>query len=239
MFWEEHIKIPAYIADRTDHLEIWGLARLVQEAADHHTEATGCGFAEMLKQDHAWVLARMYYQIHRMPAVGEEVTIRTWSRGCDGLQFARDAEVVDEKGEVVVGVTTIWVVINYSNRKLVRMNDLLSDYEHHDRCATDVKVLKRLVVPKMFDQDYVKQIPIEESMIDHNNHMNNAEYLKVIFDALADQEIKREEISFEINYLQESHLGDALSLNRTMQEGNYFFQINNSKGISITAKVTR
>lgn len=238
MFWEEKVTIPAYIADRTDHLQIWGLARLIQDAADHHTNATGCGFEVMYSQNYAWVLARMYYQIKRMPKVGEEVTVRTWSRGCDGLQFARDAEVVDPEGNVLVGATTIWVVINYENRKLCRMSDFLSDYEHHERTATDVTVLKRLSVPKFAEDCYVKYISVEESMIDHNNHMNNAEYLRVIFDALTDKQIKREGISFEINYNQETNLGDQIKLQRTDIDNASYFVLNNATGVSVTAKVS-
>lgn len=237
MYWEEKLVVPAYICDHTDHLEIWGMARITQEAADHHTDALHCGFADMIKQNYAWVLARMYYRVSKMPAAGEMVTIRTWSRGCDGLQFYRDFEILNSHDEVMVAATTVWVVINYANRKLCRMNDFLSDIEHNPRCATDIEVLKRLKVPAMTDDRYVKYIPVEQSMIDHNNHMNNAEYLRVIFDAMADMIDSRDGISFEINYLQETNLGDKIQLEREVVDKCAYFVLTNAEGTSVTCKV--
>ena len=237
MYWEEKIKIPAYISDHTDHLDIWGMARITQESADHHTAALGCGFADMIKQNYAWVLARMYYKIHQMPAVGEEVTIRTWSRGCDGLQFYRDFEILDADQKLLVGATTVWVVINYSNRKLCRMNDFLSDIEHHDRQSTEIDVLRRLKMPPLAGDCYVKYVTVEQSMIDHNNHMNNAEYLRVIFDALADLDIDRKGLSFEINYLTETNFNDTIKIQRQIEGQSAYFILTNSQGVSVTCKV--
>lgn len=237
MIWEEKVTIPAYISDRTDHLDVWGLARIIQDAADHHTDATGCGYAPMREQGLAWVLARMYYEIYRLPSVGETVTVRTWSRGCDSLQFARDCELIDVDGNKIVGITTIWVVINYETRKLRRMTDFLSDYEHHDIPATAITNLKRLSIPKLDCMVFEKDTLVEESMIDHNNHMNNAVYLRLIFDALTGLEYDKQHCSFEINYLQETALGDTIHLSRIVDGKVAYFELTNANGLSVTAKV--
>lgn len=236
-YWEEKVKIPAYIADHTDHLDIWGMARITQESADHHTAALGCGFTDMIAKNYAWVLARMYYNINQMPAVGEEVLIRTWSRGCDGLQFYRDFEIIDKDHKILVTATTVWVVINYSNRKLCRMQELGAEIQHYERCATDISNLRRLKVPEMTSSDYVKYVPVEQSMIDHNSHMNNAEYLRVIFDALADLNLSREGLSFEINYLNETNYGDTIKINRVVDDNSAILMLSNSNGASVTCKV--
>ena len=238
MIWEEKYSIPSYICDRTDHLALWGMARLFQEVAEHHSSRTGIGFKSMIQKDQVWVLMRMYYHIRRMPAVGDEVVLRTWSRGCDGVQFYRDYEMTDIEGNPFITGTTMWVIITYSSRKLCRAKEYVQDYEHHpDRKATTRETLRRLVFPKDVLLKYSKEIDVIDSMIDHNNHVNNAEYIKMVSNNIVDLNLTRENYCFEINYQQETQFGDILHLNRVDKDNSVWLQFVNSQGISTTAKI--
>lgn len=238
MIWEEKYSIPSYICDRTDHLALWGMARLFQEVAEHHSSRTGIGFKTMIKKDQVWVLMRMYYHIYHMPAVDDVVTARTWSRGCDGVQFYRDYEMTDAEGNPYITGTTMWVIITYSNRKLCRAKEYVDGYEHHpERQATTRESLRRLIFPKDVTLNMSKEISVIDSMIDHNNHVNNAEYIKMVSNNIVDLNLPNENYCFEINYQQETQYGDKLQLNRVLENDNVWLQFLNSQGISTTAKI--
>ena len=98
MYYTDTVTIPNYICDQYDHISLWGLARLFQESAGHHAETAGMGFRQLIDRGKAWVLSRMYYVIDRMPKEGETVTVRTWSRGTDGLFAFRDFQLIDSQG---------------------------------------------------------------------------------------------------------------------------------------------
>lgn len=255
MIFSESYNIPSYLCDRTDHLQLWGAARLLQEVAEHHTDLTHIGFHDLMQQGRAWVLCRMYYQISAMPAVNEKVILKTWSRGTDGLFALRDYSIEDEIGNYYVSATSNWAVIDFEKRRVCRLSNIMDNYEHHDQLATERQALGKLLASDVSNQDPQIVIPIQNSMLDHTNHVNNAEYVKWIIDQIPEDLVFHHIKSFEIDYITETHPGDAVRLfiqsnsseiNHqpktpstfcTESIADYFIQINNSRGVSALSRV--
>lgn len=240
MIFEQKSTIQSLLCDRTDHLTLWGLARLFQEVAEAHTVATHIGYEHLIQQNKIWVLARMLYQVNEMPVMGENVILKTWSRGCDGLQCLRDFQLLDGSGKVLAGATAVWVVIDYETRRLCRLNDLMQNYEHHSQQATDSDKLARIKIPEA-EPSYRQEIPVVESMIDHNRHVNNAEYLKIMFDHLTESQMGESvphRYHIQMEYLMETAPMDTLTLERYTQAATTWVRIRNSKGLSFVAELT-
>ena len=184
MYYTDTVTIPNYLCDCRDRLTMWGLARLLQESAGHHAETAQMGFRQLIERGKAWVLCRMYYEVDRLPMEGETVTVRTWSRGTDGLFAFREFELLDAQG-VAVTCSTYWVIIDMLSRKAVRIRDYWAGIETHDDCATSRSSLDRLRVPKDAGTPLsATSFPVKSSMLDHTFHVNNAEYIKWVFDYL-------------------------------------------------------
>ena len=184
MYYTDTVTIPNYLCDCRDRLTMWGLARLLQESAGHHAETAQMGFRQLIERGKAWVLCRMYYEVDRLPMEGETVTVRTWSRGTDGLFAFREFELIDAQG-VAVTCSTYWVIIDMLSRKAVRIRDYWAGIETHDDCATSRSSLDRLRVPKDAGTPLsATSFPVKSSMLDHTFHVNNAEYIKWVFDYL-------------------------------------------------------
>lgn len=210
MYYTDTVTIPNYLCDCRDTLTMWGLARLLQESAGHHAETAQMGFRQLIERGKAWVLCRMYYEVNRLPMEGETVTVRTWSRGTDGLFAFREFQLLDDKG-VAATCSTYWVIIDMATRKAVRIRDYWAGIDTHADCATSRESLDRLRIPRDVGEAVtMAQFPVKPSMLDHTFHVNNAEYIKWVFDNLPPTEAMPGKAAESV---QESHLWQYPGMN--------------------------
>jgi acyl-ACP thioesterase len=237
MYYTLPYTIPNFICDNHDTLTAWGCARLLQQAADNHTKLFGIGFQQLQEQHKAWVLCRTYYDVRRLPMDYEEVTVRTWSRGTDGLYAWRDFEMTDSQGTVIVAGATSWVVIDTNARHVVRLGAIVEGFEHHPVKATDLDSLGRIRFPKGEEGELVvEHQQVKYSMLDHTQHVNNAEYIKWIFDNLPEGTTQSAPFKLDVEYLQETRPDDEVSIHRLCQpDGTLLFKISNPRTTAVVA----
>jgi acyl-ACP thioesterase len=203
--------IESYFCDWTDHLSMWGLSRLLQTVAEEHTTLTHISYFDLIKDQKAWVLSRMYYQVESMPAYGSTVRISTWSRGVDGLFDARDFLVCDMEGRRLASATAYWVVIDFNTRHVVRLNDIMDGYMHNAVCATDKERLTKLRLQPMDESHRIEHFNVKPSMLDHTGHVNNCEYIRWVDDNLPEgKQIK----TIEVAYVAETRPGEMVDILR-------------------------
>ncbi len=236
--WE--LETPAYLCDRKDRLHPWAAVRLCQEVSEFHSQATGIGYEELLRQNRIWIISRAYYIIYRRPAAFEKVMLSTWSRGNDGLFAFRDYCMKSEAGETLFTGTTYWPMIDYTTRRPIRLKEAMVNYEYRDEEATDHSVLERLRLPDMAEPDGQFDQTALFSLIDHAQHVNNSEYVRLVFDSLMQTNFDLDKpFSLEINYQHETQPNDTLSVLRKQDNDATFIEIRNSRGLSIAAKIVR
>ena len=237
MYYTLPYTIPNFICDNHDTLTAWGCARLLQQAADNHTKLFGIGFQQLQEQHKAWVLCRTYYDVRRLPMDYEEVTVRTWSRGTDGLYAWRDFEMTDSQGTVIVAGATSWVVIDTNARHVVRLGEIVKGFESHPDMATDRDKLGRIRFPKGEEGELVvEHQQVKYSMLDHTQHVNNAEYIKWIFDNLPEGTTQSAPYKLDVEYLQETRPDDEVSIHRLCQpDGTLLFKISNPRTTAVVA----
>ena len=236
--YQQTIDTPSYLCDRNDKLHTWAAVRLCQEVSEYHSNASGVGYEELLKQNRAWVISRAYYIIYRRPVSFEKIMLSTWSRGNDGLFAFRDYRVEDMNGETLITGTSYWPLIDYDSRRAVRLKDIISQYDIYPEQATDHCALEKLKLPSMKTPDGLFCHEVRLSMIDHTQHVNNSEYVKLVFDSLAETNFDLgRPFAVEVNYQNETHLGDTLSVSRIQDDDTYWFQIRNSRGLSVVSKI--
>ena len=238
MIYKQTVEIPSYLCDNDDRLHVWAAVRLCQEVTEYHGNATGIGFKTLVAQNRAWVITHAYYNIYRLPMAFEKIMLNTWSRGNNGLIAYRDYKVLGESGEELLTGTSAWALIDMTARRVVRLNDVIAHYEDHPECATEFEKLNKLQIPDMTDVDIAMQRPVCYGMLDHTQHMNNSEYIRMIFDHLHEQGYSTAQpFTLEVNYAHESRLGDTLNLYAKTVDDVRYIKITNSRGVSITAKI--
>lgn len=238
MIYKQHIETPSYLCDIDDRLHPWAAVRLCQEVTEYHGNATGIGFQKLVQMNHAWVLTRALYNFYRLPNSFETINLNTWSRGNNGLIAMRDYRMLSESGDEILTGTSYWALIDMTKRRAVRLNDVISNYENHDILATEHAELQKLKLPAMDNIQPTLQLQIPFSMLDHTRHMNNSEYIKLIFDVLHNVDFKTDKpFVLELNFLLESRGGELLTLTHTEISGEHFVLISNPRGASVTARV--
>lgn len=238
MIYQQHIETPSYLCDIDDRLHPWAAVRLCQEVTEYHGNATGIGFQELVKMNHAWVLTRALYNIYRRPDAFEPIDLSTWSRGNNGLIAMRDYKMQSTNGEQLLTGTSYWALIDMTKRRAVRFRDVISNYENHEILATEHAELQKIQLPDMTDTQPSMQLQIPYSMLDHTRHMNNSEYIKLIFDVLHNHDFATDQpFVIELNFLLESRAGEQLTITHTESNGTHYFSIVNPRGASVTARV--
>ncbi len=238
MIYEVNTTLESYLCDRTDHLSLWGAGRLMQEAAEHHTHETHIGWLDLIKQNKAWVLCRMHYEIKYMPSLFANLAISTWSRGVNGLYAVRDFSIADSS--TCVTASAYWAVIDFTQRRVVRLGDMMDGYEHHSCQATSLDNLSKLRLGDFSAPQRQEQFKVTESMLDHTQHVNNADYLNWMTDVLpqevldASQRFVNQQI--DIDYILETRPNEIVSVVRQTEGDTHCCKITNPRG---TAAVMR
>ena len=255
MYFTYSYLIPNFLCDRNDTLTMWGVARLFQEVAGFHVDAANMGFSTLISQGKAWVLCRAHYQVEKLPHEGEHIMLKTWSRGTDGLYAFREFQMYDQQGNILVASTANWAIIDYNARHVVRLQDMMDHFESHPEFATDCQKLGRLRLPKEASfAPPVAQFSVKPSMLDHTGHVNNAEYIKWIFDNLPHTDFLSAPFCFNIEYLMETQLTETVTLSHCQlpecanvacsssaapRRVSTYFQITNPRSVAVIANLIK
>ncbi len=195
--------------DIHNRLTMKGMLRLMQEAANLHSDQVGYGLNNIEETDFSWVLYEQRCRLYRRPRWNTQLSIRTWSRGANGVICLRDFEVFDEEGEPVAIGATGWLLVSASSQKMAHVpEDMLAKYGMEERSVFG-EPLKRLRAPAAGERlwDYT----VQRRDIDINRHANNLCYLDYALEALPEEAAKQDFDEVEIMYKKASYAGDRIA----------------------------
>ena len=239
MFYTQQLITPNYLCDQYDNLSPWSVVRLFQEIAGLHSQTHSIGFSELIKQGRAWVICRAYYRFDRLPHEAEPITIKTWSRGTDGLFAFRDSQILDAGNNPIVASTTYWAIMELSSRHVMRMHNFMDSFKYYEGFATDRQHLDRLRLPKDAGElEQVAQFDVLPSMLDHTNHVNNAEYVRWIFDTLPQGTNIPTPYRLCLEYQQETQPGEQVAIHRLHTVDGTYFRISNPRATAVLATLS-
>lgn len=202
---------------RTHEADMYGLARLdalfgyFQEAAGHHARALGVGRENLEAQECFWVLSRCWMQIHRYPAWGQEVVVRTWPCGIQRLFALRHFRLQDVDGQEFGAGISAWLILDLQKHRPLRPGPFLHEIVMPDEPPVAGDVLEKQ--PTVQDMREMRRISVPFSDLDVNRHVNNAAYVRWILDSFDQNQHEQEQIrSIRIDYLAETQLGETISI---------------------------
>lgn len=208
--YSESFFIRSYHVDVQCKLTIPKLCSFFQEIAGNHTVACGVGW-EVLQDEHVfWVLSRLEIDVKKYPEWRNEITIRTWSNGLEGIMAIRHFEVLSSSGEVLITAISMWLMVNTETRRLVRADEFMRDFPLNADRIYDENPAK---LPALKNQTTFAAVPVSFTETDMNRHMNNVSYIERIINSydynfLLENSIRH----FEINFLKEAVPGEMLAV---------------------------
>jgi acyl-ACP thioesterase len=209
--YEDTFSITSYEADYLQYLSLYSLFNRFQELAGSHAAYLGVGYETLREAKLAWILSRIKVQIHSLPRWGDTVHLATWPKGIDRLFALRDFCVTNEKGQSLVNATSAWLLIDIEKGRPRRIDSLPIDLHFPDAPHAIRDPLDKIQMPEGCTP--VLEKPIWLSDLDTNRHVNNAQYIKWITDCFSEEQFRTRRItSLQINYLEETLLGDTVGL---------------------------
>ena len=222
-----------------NQLTMKGALRLMQEASDCHSNQVGYGLNQIPQTGYSWVLHQQRCHMYQRPGWGTKLTIRTWSRGAEGLICLRDFEMFDEQGNKVAVATTSWLLIDARSQKMLKVPaGMMDEYGTVEDAVFDepMKRLKMLTdAPKTWEYTILKRD------IDINRHVNNLCYLDYAVESLP---AGVEAVDFNdvtIMYKKAALLGDSIACFgdwETDEHGAYVTAVKDPEGAHLHAVIS-
>ena len=208
---EKEYPVHVYETGPDGILNLYSLFDFLQDIASDHAVMLGFGRNDLIKQNHFWVLSRIYAEISRLPQWGETIIIKTWPRGTDRLFALRDFEARYPDGRSIALATSSWLIVDRTTRRIQRPDDTLSGYKSEvlGGNALPRNAMKLETVP--VDARSTPDFSVRISDLDINLHTNNVRYLKWVTDSYdLDFIMNNVPLSAEINYLAESRFDEDI-----------------------------
>lgn len=213
------------------------LTQRVIEVATEHANILGVGYADLVKENHGWVLSRLTIEMKRFPALNENYSLTTWIEGFNRLYSERNMEVQDANGETIGYIRTIWVAIDFETRKPVDLSTIswLASTISDRPCPIEKQGRMRPIT----DADRSVPHRFRYCDIDFNRHVNSVKYIDLILNQWELEHYDSKSIErFEIIYQREAHYGDNVNVVIKQVENIADAEICDENGTITHAKIT-
>ena len=199
-----------------------------QTVANEHADSLGVGFDDLIKKNTTWVLARIKFTILKDLKSNNVITVETFPHPKGIAGYERDYMIYDDKGELAVKGSSLWVLIDFTTRKILRP---FFDYEGEF-------VNKRAYENKIERIAPISSIPtysslVTENDIDRNGHMNNIKYADLMTATAFPK--KRETVT--INFLSETKKGETVQVSAEESENGVLYTGKIDDVIKFTGKI--
>lgn len=204
--------------DMYDRVKIHSLFDRFQDLAGDHAAMLNVGYHDLLKKKLIWVLTSQYIRIKGKLPYDEAVTLRTWPKERGRADFIRYYEVETACGDIVCDGISKWVIVNYDSRRIDRALSVDYNGELYPKTLYEDFAKIRVAIPH--NKQFIESYRVRNDDLDHNGHMNNAIYPRLIYNMTklsTDFRIK----GMQIDYLHEALLDDKIDI--------YYFSENDNK----------
>ncbi len=209
--WREKFQVRSWDIGLNAMMRLSSVCSYFQEIAGKHATHLGLGYHYMQQSGRVWVLSKLFMNIERMPAWGQEFYAETWPVGIERIFFRRDYRLDDGKSNLI-SACSYWLLLDLSTHRptvvqideeVLRSNKgryaMIMPSDVFPAVASDTSEIHRVVY----------------SDLDQNRHVNNARYVEWIYDQL-DQDLLQEKSPscFSIEYKHEAKAGDLVALRK-------------------------
>lgn len=202
-----------------------------QDIASRHAMILGIDDFALLENDNAlWVVSKTKVKIDRLPKWNDEISIRTWPMGAEGVRCNRCYQIIKD-GEVYINAITEWVIIDADTHHLRKIEE--TSYPKDIDWITEKSIEERFrrFRDDFTEEDFIYSRLVRSSDIDVTHHTNNVTYITMLLDTFSISELEEMTIKeIEVSYLNESFEGETLLIYRKEREDGIYFSIKKEDG---------
>ena len=196
--------------DSNDIIKPHAISEIFQDMAALHANVLGCGYEECKANSLAWIILYNKIEIVKPPKYFTDVVVETWPKPNRRIEHNREYLIVDKNNGILVKGISNWAIINYDTRSIVRKG-VEFDGEYYDQTHYPEPAKRKLELDDSLINEYFEYKPSCDD-IDHNGHVNNTRYLKMIFDFLNLPKEKKFINYIEIAYIKEAKFEQTIKI---------------------------
>ena len=189
---------------KKDEVDAFGEIRIsklmwhMQNVAESHAKKLKIDRDVLMKDNNIWVVVRYDMVINRLPKLKEKYIISTHPGETKGFMFPRFFQVYDKHGNLLVNISSTWVVVNFNTRRIILhpFKDVSFPFKSE---SFDLDMPLKINEEANY---LVEKRSTKESELDMNIHINNTFYYDYILNThdeafYIDNKVKRILLNYE------------------------------------------
>lgn len=193
--------------DSKQELTLPSLLDYLQDCCTFESEKLQIGMDYLASHQVAWMLSSWQIRILRCPKFGEKLQVNTWPYGFKGFYGYRNFTIVDESGEIICKVNSVWIFVNTAKMRPMKITEEIQkayQAEYKAQLAGNWAE-RKITIP----ESGVEKEPVQVARfhIDTNHHMNNGKYVLVAEEYLPEDFTVK---NLRVEYRKAAVLGDIL-----------------------------
>ncbi len=195
--------------DAKAHLTLESMIDYMQDCTNFQSEDLGVGLEYHKERQIMWVLNFWQIVIDEYPRMGEWITVGTQSFGFEKMFGHRNFLITrrDDPERRVAVANSLWVLMDLKKgRPMIVTPEIGEVYGIHDPLPMDY-ASRKIKVP--CEGGEIQQgFTVKEYHLDTNHHVNNGQYVRMAYAALAEDLTVRE---LRVEYRKQAVLGDEIT----------------------------
>ena len=195
--FEKEYEVQYHEIDFKGRLLVTSLINYFADVATKHSEAIGGSLKYLKEKGIAWVLYK----------------------ACSFKKFYayRTFHVMDEEGNVIAYANSLWILIDVSRRKILRITqDMYKMYGINGKSEYLIDI-KKIKLPEKFSIE--KSFEVRYSDIDTNRHVNNVKYVDWIIETIPLDIVLNYSIeNLNITYEKEAKYGEIITIHTELNK---------------------
>ena len=209
--WSDRYRVNWHETDVSNSASLVTISNFLQVSAFRHAQHLGFDYTRKDGFDKLWVLIRLLIKMDRYPSWNEEVEVKTWHRGAEGLVALRDFEILDASGNRLGAAASHWFLLDPQTRKPVIP-------EFADTANTSIHPVAVMEeqpgrIPIRTDLPLLRTVSVTYTDLDMYRHANNSRYIDWILNCFPETMHREYAItSFQIEFLSEARYEDEVRI---------------------------
>ena len=190
----------------------------MQEACMQHVLKLKVSAFDLEERQLTWILLKKSVQILRRPALNEIITIETHPSGFEKILAYRDFKCFDNQGKLIATGASCWGLLNTQTKQLIRFPKDIAEIK-----SPDIDYLNRpnLKISPFKEGELIMQHTVNQSDVDWNKHLNNAQLNKLILANISHENIK----NYHIQFKHEALLNEDIQIYIKREDSGMVFKV--------------
>lgn len=211
--------------DSNQKLTLHAILNYFQDCSIFHAEHIGAGISVLAEHGHIFYLTSWQIVVDRYPALGEEISVGTWSYGFRGFYGYRNFTIEDASGTVIAYANTIWTFMSVKDLTPVRIPVPVQKAYTFEPAYPMENAPRKIRVPEGGIQ--MEPVAVHKFQVDINQHMNNTQYVLIAQEYLPENtDVKQ----LRADYRKSAALKDTIYPLVVSEDNRTIVSLNDSNG---------